>query len=235
MVITIGIPSELGIKSEEVAAFYKDEWSRPITLGDMDFYRWQFMDVPHQELKDNCCVAVSDGELVGVMGVNNRLFSMQNRVLNGAELTTWIVKESHRNKGIGPKIISCLQTKYDVLIGMGITEDALAVYLRNGFRYLRAIPRFIKVVDWEKIEPYVEYLPLAKKVDKYWSKQLVWKEYTAKELDEKRLKEVTFNFYEESHLFSREYEYLKWRYLDHPMFEYEVKVVFDKKDDLNLN
>ena len=229
MAITIGTPSELGMKSEEVAAFYKNEWVRPIALGNMDFYRWQFIDVPHQEQKDSSCVAVSDGELVGVMGVNNRFFSMQNRVLNGAELTTWIVKESHRNKGIGPKMISYLQTKYDVLLGMGITEDALAVYLRNGFRYLRAIPRFIKVLDWEKIEPYAEYLPLAKKVDKYWSKQFVSCEYITEELDENSLKDITKNFYKESHLFSRDYEYMKWRYFDHPMFEYEVKVVYDKE------
>ena len=149
--IRIGTPYTLNIDSKKVSSFFKKEWSRPIALGDFNFYKWQFIEVPNQNNIDNCCIAINENsDVIGVMGVNSREFIDDNTCVNGGELTTWIVKPEYRNKGIGPKMINFLIDKYDILIGMGISTDALPVYLRSGFKYLKSIPRYIKVIDWDK-------------------------------------------------------------------------------------
>ena len=231
MSIRVGSPSELSVNSEKVTAFFKKEWPRPISLGDNEFYSWQFIKTPYQNHEDSCCIVINDNrEILGVMGVNDRYFMLENKKHYGAELTTWIIKEEYRNKGFALKIINYLQEKYDVLIGMGISNDALPVYLRNGFHYLKAIPRFIKVLDWKQIDKYADYSHLAKKVDKYWSKQLQIKKYAIKQANESNIKRICCEFYLNNNLFSRDYEYIKWRYIEHPNYAYNVCIVYSQEN-----
>jgi hypothetical protein len=226
MNIKVGTPFELNINSEMVSHFFADEWNKSICLSDTTFYQWQFVSVPFQKEHDNCVVVVNDdNELLGVMGVNSRKFILNGEESNGAELTTWLIKEKYRNNGYVLKFINYLQNKYDVLIGMGITDAALAVYLRTGFHYLRAVPRYIKVIDWDGVEGISTHTPLAIKVDKYRNKHLSTKKYRVLNFNEKNIEIINREFYLENNLFSRDYKYIKWRYIEHPMFRYKLSIV----------
>ncbi len=225
--INVGMPAELNISSNKVIEFYKNEWKRPIALGDSKFYRWQFISVPSQENLDHCCIAVFKDDIIGVMGVNKRPFYLNGKEIDAGELTTWIVKPEFRNKGVGPKIIDYLMNKYDILVGMGITDAALPVYLRKGFKYLSAIPRYIKVIDWQKVEGSAEYEPLAKKVTKLYEKR-VKTPYIVKEANRLNINQVFNNFSKSNNMFSRSYDYIAWRYLEHPTFNYELNVIFNE-------
>ncbi len=229
--IRVGTPHSLNVNSREVVSFFKEEWSRPIALGNLKFYTWQFIEVPYQDNIDNCCIAVDeDLNILAVMGVNNRKFIENNNEVYAAELTTWIVKEEYRSKGIGPKMITFLTDKYDILIGMGISNDALPVYLRNGFKYLKAIPRYMKVIDWTQIDKYAEYNANAKKVDKYWNKKRKIIEYDTVDFNKKELENICNMFYENNNLFSRDYEYLTWRYINHPVFNYNINIIASREN-----
>ncbi|WP_245395130.1 hypothetical protein [methane-oxidizing endosymbiont of Gigantopelta aegis] len=77
MNIRVGSPSELSVNSEKVTAFFKNEWTRPISLGDNKFYNWQFIKTPYQNHEDSCCIVIDDNsEILGVMGVNDRSFRL---------------------------------------------------------------------------------------------------------------------------------------------------------------
>jgi len=224
--IEIGTPYTLNIDSKKVSSFFKKEWNRPISLGDFNFYKWQFIDVPNQDNIDNCCIAINENlDVIAVMGVNNREFIENNNTINAGELTTWIVKEEYRNKGIGPKMITFLTNKYEILIGMGISNDALPVYIRSGFKYLKAVPRYVKIMDWDKITKYAEYDSNAKKIDRYYNKKRKEKSFRTIDFSEKSFENINTLFSQTNNLFSRNYQYIKWRYLNHPMFKYDINII----------
>ena len=146
--IRIGEVDELKVSSESVCEYYANNWQRKIALGIFSFYKWQFCLPPENLGKDCCCVAVdNNGEILSVIGLNKRSFYLNGKLLNGAELTTWIVSEKARGKGIGGKILKFLKGRYDILAGMGISEAAIPLYLKNGFRFMRYIPRFVRVYE----------------------------------------------------------------------------------------
>lgn len=217
--IKIGIAQELNVSSYNVSEFFKNNWNRPTILGSEQFYKWQFVDVPRQDNIDNCCIAIDNGIIVGVMGVNSREFSLENNKLQGAELTTWFILKEYRSKGVALKMLEYLQNKYDILIGMGISQDALNIYLRTGFHFLKAIPRYLYVNNWEKISKLTENVNLAKKVSKFWQSHEKSIEYIESDYNNSLIIDFKYN------AFSRNYDYIRWRYINHPYFKYNIKVI----------
>lgn len=230
MSIIVGSATELNVSSYSVCKFYGDNWNRKIPLSDPDFFSWQFLKVPNSIDINNCCVALNkEGDIVGVMGANTRLFILEGKEINAAELTTWIVDPNYQNKGIGPKIIGYLKEKFDILLGLGITDSALSVYLRSGFRFKRSIPRFVKIVNWEKVSEKFPLSNLAKKISTSWDKENHSSSYYLEDLCDYSAYSIQKEFAQEANFFSRDNEYLKWRYTRHPRFKYHIKVVVHKE------
>lgn len=225
MDIKVGGVSELGVDSKLVTLFYKDNWQRKIALSDEVFYNWQFKAVPSAPSLDNCVIAFDSvwQKVVGVMGLNERQFSFDGEWKLGAELTTWIVAKECQGSGVGPKILEYIQAKYDVLIGMGISAMALPIYMRSGFRYLHAIPRFTKVFDFDAIKGISTQTPLAKKLVSSWGKPDA-KEYHVAEGVEGAAA-LHERVRSKLNLFSRDVAHLTWRYTDHPYFGYKTFVI----------
>ena len=151
MTTNIGFADELYVNSSQIMDFYKTHWQRKIALSDKVFHAWQFEDAVENRGANTCVVALNDGRLVGVMGLNKRIFNYGDQCLNGAELTTWVVDKKFKITGAGAKILNFIINNFEVLFGMGISQDALPIYLRTGFHYLRYIPRYIYVIDAKKI------------------------------------------------------------------------------------
>lgn len=222
MSTVIGSASSLSISPERVCEFYDKSWARKIALSDEKFYRWQFLDNPYETGVDQCCVALDGDEIIGVMGLNQRDFYLKGRRLKGAELTTWVVSESKRNNGSGPKMIIYLKEQFDVMTGMGISGAALPIYLRNGFRYLKSIPRYVTPLDWESVAPFIEALPLARKYNR---DQLSLSDYSISPHSPKDIDKIYHNFMANYCSFSRFSTDANWRYDQHPYFKYEQFVV----------
>lgn len=217
MSLDIGFASDLGVSPELIQKFYQNEWKRKIALSDNNFYSWQFINPPKNEKKDSCVVAIRKGKILGVMGLNKRDFILSNILYSGAELTTWVVAEDNLKGGVGAKILHFILKKFDVLIGMGISEDALSIYLRSGFRYLNSIPRFVKIIAAEKMLQLSDCTDYAKKIikkkltepEKYSYEMLSWR-------NEKSAPSISGNH------FVRNLDHLIWRYEDHPYFDYKT-------------
>ncbi len=162
---------KIKISPKEIQKFYENFWKRKIALSVDEFYQWQFIQTPGTNGMDHCCVAIDERQnIVGVMGVTPRPFHLNGQKITGAELTTWLVHPDYQSKGAGAYILEFLQQQYDMLIGMGITDMAIPLYCRSGFRYLKGIPRYIKVLNWENIRSFAKMTPLAIKIDRYWNK-----------------------------------------------------------------
>lgn len=231
MAIIVDEVKELNISSQRVCDFYEKHWKRGIALSKLSFYEWQFRASPSDMGLDHCMIAVdsSSNQLLGVMGLNTRLFFLDGTAKKGAELTTWVVDENFLGQGIGVKILIKIQSKYEVLVGMGISDMALPVYLRSGFRYVSAIPRYIKVFDFDLIKPYAKYNLLAKKLSKQWYNLGCNISFQVEVVNEKKIDELDKCIWRKQfNLFSRSYKFLEWRYSHHPIFNYKQFLVYSE-------
>lgn len=224
MSITVGTANEFGISAGEICNFYEQNWPRKIALSDIDFYKWQFIGTPVNYGMDECCIAVDGDEIIGVMGLNARDFYAGEKKISGAELTTWVVAEKHRNKGSGPAIIDFLKKRFDVMTGMGISAQALPVYLRSGFRYVKSIPRYVHIINWDNIKEHIEATPLS---SKYARSQVVLDDYTMSETTQESVERIYSDFLKSHCSFSRMYDDIHWRYDNHPYFTYHHFIVND--------
>lgn len=218
----IGSANSLSISPDSICDFYDKNWARKISLADEKFYGWQFVNNPYNHSIDECCVALDGSEIIGVMGLNQRDFYIKGNKLRGAELTTWVVSESKRNNGAGPKMITYLKEKYEVMIGMGISNAALPIYLRNGFRYVKAIPRYVHPIEWDAVAPFIEVTTLAKKYNR---EQFSLTDFKVSQSSDDVIDEIYRNFSLDHCSFSRFSRDVAWRYDAHPYFDYEHFIV----------
>ena len=220
MQFEIGEVDELGVNPEEPARFYQNHWDRPTVLAIPSFYNWQFRQAPENRGRDCCVVAVGTNQTIyGIMGLNVRQFILGGSELPGAELTTWVVSSQARGLGIGKRIMKYLQGKYRVLMGMGISESALPVYLSHGFNYLRYIPRFFRIFDPAATEPYAKINRLGAYLIEQWADNKRGN-YHAREVSVGEIAKRSRYLRRSFNHFSREEAALTWRYQNHPVFNY---------------
>jgi len=222
MSVQVGFMHNFSLESEKVRDFYARFWDREIALSDTEFYRWQFILPPNNNSNDHCVVALLDNEIIGVMGLNVRNFLLKGADLKGAELTTWVVNSKFSGLGVGAKMLAFIQSEFQVLIGMGITEQALSVYMRSGFRFLSSIPRFIRVSEITPINTYGYCSKLGEKLVKKWKPKFTDNIFF-REVD--WMVEPDFEF--KINGFGRTREELHWRYSLHPYFDYKSLKVED--------
>lgn len=227
MNIRICSAHEIGMQSQIIQEFYDQFWPRKIALSVDPFYQWQFIHPPASKGLNHCCVALdmTTEKLVGVMGVTPKPFYLNEQIVQGVELTTWLIHPEYQGKGIGASILEFLQVRYDVIIGMGISDMALPLYYRYGFRYLKAIPRYIKVFNWDSIKKYSKVAPLAIKMDRYWAKKNNLESYVLLPPEKNHVDFLHCQNQRYFNYFSRDVAHIRWRYADHPVFNYKAFVV----------
>lgn len=216
----VGFKHSFSVSECAVRDLYTRLWSRPIALTDKIFYEWQFISPPDNDLLDHCVIAVVDECVVGVMGLNVRSFSLAGSKKKGAELTTWVVDPDFSGRGLGSKMLAFIQSEFDVLIGMGITEQALPIYMKMGFSFLSSIPRFLRVNDQTIVEKFGNTSKLGRQLIK--KRQLeITPSILVYEVDWIQELDITSEF----NSFDRSSKSLNWRYSAHPYFKYHsVKV-----------
>jgi hypothetical protein len=230
----IGPVYELSVSSKQVSEFYNKTWNRKIALGYLPFYKWQFCLPPENKGNDSCCIAVDDnGEILGVMGLNNRGFYLNGILKNAAELTTWVVSEKDRGKGVGRGIIQYLQQNYDVLLGIGCADAALPIYMTSGFRFLKYIPRFVRVYNSEKISKFTESNFLADRLIKKWS-EIKKSSYEVNKVMPSILSTYERYLTKDFNCFKRDSQFLSWRYDNHPIFKYNGFLVKSEGEGVGI-
>jgi hypothetical protein len=223
--------NELNISVDKITDFIKREWRRSIALSLPNFYRWQFVDSPFNQGLDRSVLVVNkDNELFGFMGVNEREFYLNGEKLIGAELTTWVITDSARGMGLGRQIIEHIQSAYDVVAGISVTQDALKVYLRYDFKWIRYIPRHIKIISPVSLRKIGNVSPLGESLITRHENSL-GVSYTVRECTIEAAQDVVDDFHSTFNCFSMDTSYLRWRYKNHPVYKYRFFKVTHKGSD----
>lgn len=225
--IRTGSADELGISIAEIAAFYEQHWPRRMCLSLPSFANWQFVSPPEQFGTCSVCVSVEGSRIIGLMGLHKRPFRLAGSERRAAELTTWIVSPDAKGRGIGPRMLDYLQGKYEVLLGSGISDEALGVYLRKGFNYWRSIPRYFRVWDIEAVRPYSRIASLGEKLAKHRFGKVTANEHGA---ERTKAECILFHdqFSDDLNSYRRDARHFAWRYDQHPVFSYETYAIDGK-------
>ena len=211
--VLIDFACNLNFSSEEIQEFIQNNWLRETLLTDNTFYTWQFLDPIANNHRDNVILAIYKSKIVGFFGLNRREFILHEKTLIGAELTTWIIQKEYQRKGFAKPMLEHIKDNFDIVYGANITTDALKVYLRLGFHYIKEVPRLIKIYNYEKVSTLGTIDHLIKKV--YKNKVSSSNPYTHIDLND--VPEIASN-----NSFSRSQKNLLWRYKDHPIYTYRL-------------
>jgi len=226
----IGFSSDLGITKDQIIGFYQENWGKEIILSNNKFYDWQFICPPKNNNLDSCVVAIDNSSnIMGVMGLNKRDFFLDGQKFNGAELTSWVVSKDSINSGYGAKILIFIQKEFEILIGMGITNQAIPIYLKRGFRFFSQISRFVKIIKDENIKQYFHSNEISDKITKKWKFKQENRNYIVKNFSKERLEDLIFDSRFKFNLFSRGIDDVNWRFENHPYFNYKKCFIYSNE------
>lgn len=202
--------------NEDIRNFIEKHYSNKSILTNKNFYEWNFM---YNGEKDYSIIALYNKEIVGFIGVTKREFKYKNSILNGAELTSWVIKKDFRGN-LGNLMIFYLKERYDVLIAMGISKMSLPVFLFNEFKYIKSVPRYVKIFNMKNICNISNISNIGKIICRNnFSKNNI--KYNVKILSNINDNTYWEDFYTDKYCFTRDLEYLKKRYSGHPFFKYD--------------
>ena len=214
--------SEAGVGSKAVGSFIEAHWQKRVALSSSRFFDWQFSESPGNAGRNRCLVLLDQKDAIqGFMGVTPREFALNGKRLAGAELTTWILSEAVRGLGLGKAIVRNLQESYGAIIGMGISESALPIYATHGFKYMRHLPRYVRVFDAERVAPISKLEPLGERLIRETPAPIDVR-FEAAAIGLPEAAELAEPIHQMLNCAIRDAGYLRWRYADHPVYRYEA-------------
>ncbi|MFJ7825264.1 hypothetical protein [Psychrobacillus sp. NPDC096623] len=209
-------------------------WSKNHILSrDEELLKYMFHSNPNTNLivKDghfSFLGAWEGKEVIGLLGIMPFQFNQVGKKGLGCCLTNWIVAPEHRASGAGLALINFVQNlNPDMILSLGVSADGSKIYKLMRWNVQEDTPRWIGVLNkgktaqimlngdttslryWKEVEPYE-----------------VSTSYKCDILDD--LNEASWNdfywgsFAKKSIGIARNYLFLKWRYFEHPTFDYKV-------------
>lgn len=216
----------LGLSTEDVVSFIGREWKREVVLERSAFYRWQFKATPEAGGIDRSLVVLDDkNSVIGFMGVTPRPFYLENRRCEAAELTTWVISEAARGQGLGKQIVARLQGTYEAILGLGVTDFAQRIYIPAGIRYFRYIPRFIRIYDLMALGALAKAERLGERLVEQYAAVATAPPYDVTAVTAAKLAAYVEAPEKSFNCLSREPDYMRWRYDEHPIYRHEAYLI----------
>jgi Acetyltransferase (GNAT) domain len=229
---------------DAVRRFIDSYWRRGHVLArNASLLRWQF---DQTRTKANTLQGLSillawqGDQIVGMLGLIYFDFNIRGMVIPGVWLSHWLTIPESRADGAGLKLLWAIHDLgYDAIFVLGINPTARKVYSALGFELLPCMPRWIGVFDVRKTARLLEGVSPRTKV-----KNLddMCAQYCI-DLGSKTSSDPNVNVVEGGESFaaawdsfwtddlaptllspSKDSSYLKWRYIDHPTFKYEIRL-----------
>jgi len=179
-------------------------------------------------------LAESDGQIVGILGGVPFAFNCLGQTSRGMWLANYMVHPDHRKGPTAMRLLSMFRRPpYDVIVAFGVAATALPLYRLLRWRILETIPRHFIVLP-NAVERMIHILRL---VHADWSTERLEALASAFTVNESLEKPVVsyqetlplmWNAYDWPQWAARtvgaarDLDYLRWRYLEHPVFGYRV-------------
>jgi hypothetical protein len=181
--------------------------------------------------------------IVGMLGLIYFDFNLRGILIPGVWLSHWYTIPELRAHGVGLKLLWAVHDLgYDAIFVLGINDTARKVYSVLGFELLKSMPRWIGVFDVGKTARLLEgvnQVTDVKKVDDICGHYRIDMGSKASESSNVRVVDWSASFAPAWDSFwtrelaptlispGKDSAYLKWRYVDHPTFKYELRLALN--------
>jgi hypothetical protein len=221
--------------------FINTYWRRAHVLAsDAELLRWQFRN--QQDANRLSVLTAWEGkELLGFLGIIPATFNRYGEALPGAWLAMWSTAPHARGRRVGLALMRrALEGPYELVGALGLNETVTRIFRSLGFFVCESIPRWIRILSvpaLERLLTKVTSIPSEAWSDLGDTGQItpitrpasiriqVWNSETAARWDTAWRGDFA------PRLVStwKDAAYIKWRYVDHPRFEYAVRLAEDVK------
>jgi predicted N-acetyltransferase YhbS len=213
------------LRAEELPAmqaYIAEHWEQDHVLArDATLLRWQYRH-PDPELLS--VLAARDGaRIVGILGLIRAPFVWCGRRFSAAWLAMWSAAPEQRRRGLGLALLVDAMERFDVIACVGFNDAAARIYRALGFDVRPSLPRWVAAVDPAAYEQLVGAKPATVAAPEHhaavaheWEQttagrwDAAWDEYAARVVGT-----------------ARDAAFIRWRYLEHPTFQYVVHVSAD--------
>jgi hypothetical protein len=229
---------------ERLQQFFDSHWNRGHILARNEaLLKWQFKNRQNERSDSqglSVLIACENGRIIAILGLILCDYNIKGKVVPAVWLSHWLSVPEVRTRGIGLELMRKVQNSgYEAILGLGINERVRRLYTLMRFEVLSAVPRWVGVCDIDKtvgllkeVNPELDLDDLHRHCRTFsvdlqkefsggekvsiieWSKDLEgdwdrsWSSYFASGL-------ICTN---------KDSSYITWRYIDHPIFKYDVRV-----------
>ncbi|MDZ4797588.1 MAG: hypothetical protein SGI92_05455 [Bryobacteraceae bacterium] len=191
-------------RADELMAFIDQHWKRGHILSrDRELLCWQHR-IPGDPQHLSVLTGSRDGHITGVLGVIRADAHLHGRRVTGAWLALWYVDPT---AGEGPLGLRLMKTAFDQGFGFigctGMNDTALRLFRAFKFKVIDSMPRWILPEGTMPAAMPADGLEIAE-----W--QSDWTARNAGEIG-----------------VWRDADYIDWRYVQHPRFQYRIRVARD--------
>ena len=211
----------------EMRRFLEDNYRPGYIMANLALFRWQFCG--RGECDHASVVCAWDGpRLVGILGYMplDLFWGDTEGPVRGAWMANWMVAAEYR-KGIGAIIMRRLMERFPVLLGQGANAANRPIASLLGFRIYPRIPRHVVIFSTVRTAAFLyadaPRLPAAWAGPSEVSPEVAFALPSGFDPDWRLYRGARFGTV-------RDAAYLRWRYLDHPMFEYTILTIGGARD-----
>ena len=203
----------------DLRGFFRKVYGPSHVLSSSDaFIRWQFG--PTSTGACSVKVVSLDGQIVASLGYIPTDVRLHGGTVRGAWVVNWIVDPEQRRLGLGPMLMREVMRQFDITLNVGPGADARELLRRMRWSDFGELPRYVRVLDTAAasalIGLQIERPPNVQAADRGVSVRRIERfSQSAGHL---------WNQFAGSHVAGacRTPEYLNWRYVGHPVFEYRL-------------
>lgn len=222
-------------EQEAILKFFRQQWPRRTALDLSEFYNWQMLKPPAAGGRDNSLVAIDQGGAIqGYIGSSLQHFNDKLSYVQRATTTTSIIlAPEHRGGLLGFNLLKQVMKNVDVMVGMNLNPVSQAMLRRLGHHFIRAVERMVRVYNIEPFEHLIDWTPGAKNLlalQKPKSRQPL-PDYSYPSKDEIASRFTSYQLPAVNH-FSRDWNFLNWRYFQHPIHQFGFILLEPEKPDL---
>lgn len=227
----------------ELQRLIDGHWRRGHVLAtDEALLRWQYR---HLASPDHLAIMVAtdraSNEIIGCLGLIQAPFGDRGQRRLALWMSMWLLVPEARGQGIGFSLLDqAIQEGYEVIACVGFNDITKRLVSGMGFHIRDAMPRWVRPIDSasllslteSRVPPYSQSIrarwaatiavpiPVAPGTVRPWGSDLetLWDQAWCE-----RFAPAVLATWHDS-------EYLRWRYLDHPSFAYDIRVVCGEGD-----
>lgn len=117
------------VHPRELLAFQQEEFGQQAYQQDPDFNDWMYLENKRNER----IYCFTDNEVAGQQSAIATTFALGDQEFDAAYAIDLRVRPEWKMKGLGVALIGSLMRRYDVLVGLGVSDEAYAMFKRQGW------------------------------------------------------------------------------------------------------